>query len=68
MVGLREMVLVHGLWHQPAHFDPLTSVLRRRGFTVHTPRLHRGSLRADTRAVQSIVDRCEAPPVVVGNT
>ena len=65
---LREMVLVHGLWHQPAHFDPLTSVLRRRGFTVHVPRLHRGSLRADTRAVQSIVDRCVAPPVVVGHS
>ena len=68
MVGLREMVLVHGLWHQPAHFDPLMSVLRRRGFTVHAPRLHRGSLVADTRAVQSIVDRCEAPPVVVGHS
>ena len=50
----------------PLH--PITSVLRRRRFIVHAPRLHRGSLRADTRAVQSIVDRCEAPSFVVGHS
>lgn len=63
-----EVVLVHGLWHQPAHFDRLAEELRAQGATVHVPRLHRGSLAADTLAVQATVDGCLAEPVAVGHS
>lgn len=63
-----EVVLVHGLWHQPEHFDRLASILRAHGVTVHVPRLHRGSLAADTAAVQEVVDACRVPPVVLGHS
>lgn len=64
----KEVVLVHGLWHQPAHFGRLADVLRRQGITVHVPPLHRGSLAADTAAVQEVVDVCVEPPVVLGHS
>lgn len=60
-----EIVLVHGLWHQPAHFDRLADDLRRQGASVHVPRLHRGSLAADTAVVQELVDGCLVRPVVL---
>jgi len=63
-----EVVLVHGLWHQPAHFDRLAEELRGQGISVHVPRLHRGSLAADTSTVQESVDRCLREPVVVGHS
>ena len=63
-----EVVLVHGLWHQPAHFDRLADDLRRRGTSVHVPRLHRGSLAADTAVVQEVVDGCLVRPVVLGHS
>jgi pimeloyl-ACP methyl ester carboxylesterase len=63
-----EVVLVHGLWHQPAHFDRLADSLRGHGITVDIPRLHRGSLAADTAAVQEMVDGCRVPPVVLGHS
>ena len=63
-----EVVLVHGLWHQPAHFDQLAAELRRLGANIHVPRLHRGCLAADTAVVQAAVDRCLAPPVVLGHS
>lgn len=63
-----EVILVHGLWHQPAHFDRLAGVLRAQGAVVHVPRLHRGSLARDTAAVQSVVDGLPVAPVVVGHS
>ncbi|WP_373426192.1 alpha/beta hydrolase [Agromyces albus] len=63
-----EVVLVHGLYHQPAHLQPLADALRRRGVSVHAPRLHRGSLAADTVAVQEAIDVCGDPPVVVAHS
>lgn len=63
-----EVVLVHGLWHQPAHFDRLADDLRRHGTSVHVPRLHRGSLAADTSVVQEVVEGCFLPPVVLGHS
>lgn len=62
------VVLVHGLWHQPAHFDRLAESLRGHGLTVHVPRLHRGSLAADTAAVQKVVDACPVLPVALGHS
>jgi len=63
-----EVVIVHGLWHQPAHFDQLAAQLRRLGASVRVPRLHRGSLVADTAVVQEAVDGCLRPPVVLGHS
>ncbi len=63
-----EVVLVHGLYHQPAHMRPLVEVLEARGLTVTVPSLHRGSLADDTRAVQEAVDACHGRPIVVGHS
>jgi pimeloyl-ACP methyl ester carboxylesterase len=62
------IVLVHGRWHDPGHFDPVRRRLVAGGFEVHVPELHRGSLAADTAAVQSAVDGMRAPPVVLGHS
>ena len=63
-----EIILVHGLWHQPAHFDHLAEELRRQGRAVHVPYLHRGSLAKDTSAVQEVVDACDREPVILGHS
>ncbi|MBH0131019.1 alpha/beta hydrolase [Salinibacterium sp. NK8237] len=68
MEHLRDVILVHGLWHQPAHLSLLTYELRERGIRVTSPLLHRGSLAADTAAVQEAVDACASAPVVVGHS
>lgn len=63
-----EVVLVHGLFHQPEHLLALADALSRAGAAVQTPRLHRGSLEADTAAVQAVVDRCDSAPTIVGHS
>jgi pimeloyl-ACP methyl ester carboxylesterase len=63
-----SVVLVHGLWHQGAHMNLLAAELLRRGIDTHTPTLHRGSLDADTTAVQAVVDACPSPPLVLGHS
>ncbi|RCW39566.1 alpha-beta hydrolase superfamily lysophospholipase [Halopolyspora algeriensis] len=62
------VVLVHGLWHGPQHFDPVARELRDRGITVAVPELHRGSLHADTEVVQAAVDGMSEPPLVLGHS
>ncbi|WP_435744803.1 alpha/beta hydrolase [Microbacterium sp. PMB16] len=66
--GEAAVVLVHGLWHQGAHMSLLAAELRRRGVDTHAPTLHRGSLDADTAAVQAVVDACPSPPLVLGHS
>jgi hypothetical protein len=61
-------VLVHGLYHVPEHFAAVADRLRARGVEVAVPQLHRGSLEADTEAVQAAVDAMRAPPVVLGHS
>lgn len=63
-----EVILVHGLYHQPQHMQPLREALEVHGVTVRVPRLHRGSLAADTEAVQRAVDRCQDRPVLVAHS
>ncbi|MDQ0731973.1 alpha/beta fold hydrolase [Arthrobacter sp. B1I2] len=63
-----EVVLVHGLWHQPAHFEKLVNALLARRADVRVPLLHRGSLAADTAAVQDAVDACRTQPLVLGHS
>jgi pimeloyl-ACP methyl ester carboxylesterase len=67
-VASLEVVLVHGLYHQPAHMQPLVDALEDRGAVVHMPLLHRGSLPADTSAVQRCIEDCAESPIVVGHS
>jgi alpha/beta hydrolase family protein len=62
------IVLVHGLWHDPRHLDGVAGRLRAAGLEVTVPELHRGSLSADTAAVQAAVDAMPRPPVVLGHS
>lgn len=61
-------VLVHGLYHRPEHFAPVADGLRAEGVEVVVPELHRGSLAADTAAVQAAVDTLEEPPLLLGHS
>lgn len=65
-------VLVHGLYHRPEHFAPVAEGLRAAGVDVRVPGLHRGSLAADTAAVQRAVDELAGttgrPPLVLGHS
>ncbi|WP_393057623.1 alpha/beta hydrolase [Streptomyces sp. LN549] len=65
---MNGVVLVHGLYHDPRHFDLVVAELRADGIDVAVPELHRGSLQADTEAVQAVVDAMEEPPLVVGHS
>ncbi|MER7734610.1 alpha/beta hydrolase [Streptomyces erythrochromogenes] len=65
---MTSVVLVHGLYHRPGHFEALAERLRADGTEVAVPELHRGSLAADTAAVQATVDALSEPPVVLGHS
>lgn len=65
---MTRAVLVHRLYHQPRHFDRVAAGLRAAGVDVVAPELHRGSLAADTAAVQRAVDRPAEPPLVLGHS
>ncbi|NEE39096.1 hypothetical protein G3M53_78580, partial [Streptomyces sp. SID7982] len=45
------VVLVHGLYHRPEHFDAVARGLRSAGVDAVAPELHRGSPAATRRAV-----------------
>ncbi|MFJ6615334.1 alpha/beta hydrolase [Streptomyces sp. NPDC091289] len=66
--ALPAAVLVHGLYHRPEHFGAVAEPLRAAGIDVLVPELHRGSLPADTAAVQSAVDSLTEPPLVLGHS
>ncbi|MFE6701878.1 alpha/beta hydrolase [Streptomyces sp. NPDC057718] len=72
VAGPGAAVLVHGLYHRPEHFDLVAEGLRAASIDVVVPGLHRGSLAADTEAVQDAVDAlAEAygtPPLVLGHS
>jgi pimeloyl-ACP methyl ester carboxylesterase len=61
-----SVVLVHGSFVDSSCWDVVAESLRRRGRQVGTVDLHRGSLLADIRAVQDIVDQAGGPVVVCG--
>ncbi len=68
MEQVRDVILVHGMWHRPAHLALLIQELRESGIRVVAPQLHRGSLAADTAAIQEAVDATTIAPVVVGHS
>jgi len=61
-----SVVLVHGRCLTGAVWDPVADGLRDRGRQVEVVELHRGSLLADTEAVQDVVDLLGEPVVVCG--
>ncbi|MFE2292361.1 alpha/beta hydrolase [Streptomyces sp. NPDC059452] len=61
-------VFVHGLYHRPEHFAAVAAGLRAEGIAAVVPELHRGSLAADTAAVQAAVDALETPPLLLGHS
>ncbi|MFJ9113878.1 alpha/beta hydrolase [Streptomyces sp. NPDC102283] len=65
---MSAVVLVHGLYHRPEHFGRVAERLRTAGIEAVVPELHRGSLSADTAAVQAAVDSLAGPPLVLGHS
>lgn len=65
---LPAVVLVHGLYHRPEHFEAVAHRLRSSGVAAVVPELHRGSLAADTEAVQAAVDALPEPPLLLGHS
>ncbi|WP_431944700.1 alpha/beta hydrolase [Actinacidiphila sp. bgisy167] len=65
---MTAVVLVHGLYHRPEHFALVAEPLRTAGTEVVVPELHRGSLAADTAAVQEVVDSLPQPAIVLGHS
>ncbi|WP_314247036.1 alpha/beta fold hydrolase [Streptomyces kutzneri] len=65
---MAAVVLVHGLYHRPEHFAEVAARVRASGTEVAVPELHRGSLPADTAAVQAAVDALREPPIVLGHS
>ncbi|WP_374778114.1 alpha/beta hydrolase [Streptomyces sp. NBC_01310] len=65
---MAAVVLVHGLYHRPVHFALVVERLQAAGTEVLVPELHRGSLPADTAAVQAAVDALREPPIVLGHS
>ncbi|WP_329467410.1 alpha/beta hydrolase [Streptomyces sp. NBC_01431] len=65
---MAAVVLVHGLYHRPEHFALVAERLRIAGTEVLVPELHRGSLSADTAAVQAVIDSLPEPPTVLGHS
>ncbi|MGW6289395.1 alpha/beta hydrolase [Streptomyces sp. NPDC055107] len=65
---MSAVVLVHGLYHRPEHFGRVAERLRAAGIETVVPELHRGSLSADTAAVQAAVDSLAGPPLLLGHS
>ncbi|MFC9535054.1 alpha/beta hydrolase [Streptomyces sp. NPDC056975] len=65
---MTSAVLVQGLYRQPEHFIRVAEGLRAAGVDLVAPELHRGSLTADTAAVQAAVDVLAEPPLVLGHS
>lgn len=65
---MRPVVVLHGAWHQPAHFTRVVERLRDRGVEVAVPDLAGHSLTENTSVVQELVDRFDQEPVVLAHS
>ncbi|GAB3708306.1 alpha/beta hydrolase [Amycolatopsis oliviviridis] len=65
---MRPLIILHGSWHQPAHFDDVAGRLRREGVEVTVPDVGARPIAEVTRTVQEIVDSAAEPPVVLGHS
>jgi pimeloyl-ACP methyl ester carboxylesterase len=62
------VVLIHGSYHQPAHYDELVSRLADDAGGVTVPDVGMLPLTQSIPLVQDIVDQVASPPVVVGHS
>jgi len=65
---MSDLTILHGAWHQPAHYDDLAGLLRSQGLSVEVPDLYELSLDEGTTLVEDIVAAAEQPPLVVGHS
>lgn len=65
---MRPVLILHGAWHRPEHWDHIATELRAAGCTVVVPDLAGLPLQASTAAVQRLVDDCAEPPVVLAHS
>lgn len=65
---MTDVILLHGAWHQPAHFDELAGLLRSRRLSVEVPDLYELTLDDSTALIDEIVAGSEQPPLVVGHS
>jgi len=65
---MSDVIIVHGAWHQPAHYQSLAGLLRSEDLSVEVPDFHGLSLDESTALIEDIVAVDERPPVVVGHS
>ncbi|WP_163569357.1 alpha/beta fold hydrolase [Fodinicola feengrottensis] len=65
---MTDVIILHGAWHQPAHFDALVGLLRSRDLSVEVPDLYELSLDDSTGLVEDIVAAANRPPLVLGHS
>ncbi|MFE2728490.1 alpha/beta hydrolase [Kitasatospora sp. NPDC059327] len=65
---MTDVIILHGAWHQPAHYAELADLLRARDLSVEVPDLYELSLAESTEKVEAIVSGSSEPPVVVGHS
>ncbi|ANN20697.1 hypothetical protein SD37_37320 [Amycolatopsis orientalis] len=65
---MRPLIVLHGSWHQPAHFDDVVGRLRQVGVEVTVPDLGGLPVAETTRIVQDLVDEASEPPVVLAHS
>ena len=65
---MTDVIILHGAWHQPAHYDDLVGLLRARDLSVEVPDLYELSLEDSAGLVEDIVATSERPPLVVGHS
>lgn len=61
---MRPVIVLHGAWHQPAHYDDVVVRLRDAGVEVHVPDLGGHSLAEGTTLAQELVDDADHPVVL----
>lgn len=65
---MRPLIVLHGAWHRPAHFDDVVERLRRDGAEVTVPDIGGRPIAESTRIVQELVDLAAEPPVVLAHS
>lgn len=63
-----DVVLLHGAWHQPAHFDDLIARLAEAGLSSVAPDLYGRSLDERKQLVEEIISAQSRPPLVLAHS
>lgn len=65
---MRPLIILHGAWLQPAHYEEVAAHLRDKGVDVTVPDLAGRSLVESTALVQDLVDQAVEAPVVLAHS